>query len=197
MSEEASFAELMERVRQGDETAMTDLVRRYEPAIRRAIHVRLLNPRMRRVVESLDICQSVMGSFFVRIAFGQFEIQSPEDLMKLLVRMARNKVADAVRKEQADRRDNRRVQEDSAELGRVRAGDDTPSVQVATAELLNEFRRRLTEEERHLAEQRALGREWVEIAEAGQQSPEACRKRLARAIDRVAQELGLEDFRPE
>jgi hypothetical protein len=63
---------------------------------------------------------------------------------------------------------------------------------VAGAELLQEFRRRLSTDERQLAEKRAAGLGWSEIAAERGESPEALRKQLARAIDRVSQELGLE-----
>jgi RNA polymerase sigma factor (sigma-70 family) len=192
MADEPDFAELLSRTRGGDQAAAAELVRRYEPAVRRAIRVRLLNPRMRRVLDSMDVCQSVLASFFVRAALGQFELNSSEDLLKLLVRMARNKVAGLARHEQAERRDNRRLEAGSDEAARMPAREDTPSQMVSGAELLGEFQRRLTEEERYLAEQRRLGREWAEIGAELKQSPEALRKRLARAIERVAGELGLE-----
>jgi hypothetical protein len=52
----------------------------------------------------------------------------------------------------------------------------------------------MTDEERHLAEQRAAGIDWPQIAAECGGSPEALRKKLARAIDRIGQELGLEQF---
>jgi RNA polymerase sigma factor (sigma-70 family) len=193
MADEQDFADLLTRTRRGDQDAAAELVRRYEPAVRRAIRVRLLNPRLRRFLDSMDVCQSVLASFFVRTALGQFELNSSEDVLKLLVRMARNKVAGAVRHEQADCRDNRRLEAGSDEAARMPARGDTPSQAVAGSELLLEFRRRLSPEEQHLAEQRRLGREWVEIAAELGQTPEALRKRLGRAIERVARELGLEE----
>jgi DNA-directed RNA polymerase specialized sigma24 family protein len=51
----------------------------------------------------------------------------------------------------------------------------------------------LTAEEQHLAEQRALGHSWKEIAAAVGSEPNTVRMRLSRALDRVTQELGLED----
>lgn len=64
---------------------------------------------------------------------------------------------------------------------------------VAGKELLQEFRKRVSGEERQLAEMRALGREWTDIAAEMGGTPEGRRKQLARAIDRVAQQLGLEE----
>src|SRR5262249_42592666 len=63
MSAESAIAELIRRVRGGDEAAAAELVRRYEPVVRRSARLRL-NPRLRRACDSLDICQAVLGSFF-------------------------------------------------------------------------------------------------------------------------------------
>ena len=73
MSEESAFRDLIRRVRAGDEDAAKEIVRIYEPAIRREARVRLVDPRLRRLFDSMDICQSVFASFFVRAAMGQYE----------------------------------------------------------------------------------------------------------------------------
>ena len=59
----------------------------------------------------------------------------------------------------------------------VAGPDRTPSSEVATRELLQEARRRLSPEERSLLERREQGREWTEIAAELGSSPEAIRKR--------------------
>lgn len=62
------------------------------------------------------------------------------------------------------------------------------------------FQKRLSDTERSLLAGRMAGRTWQELAAeppqlaakgAGTWSPEALRKQLSRAINRVAQELGL------
>jgi RNA polymerase sigma factor (sigma-70 family) len=188
---EASFAELIERVRHGEAAAVEALLKQYEPTVRRAIRVRMVNPRLRRIVDSMDLCQSVMGSFFVRAALGQYDLGSPQQLVALLVRLARNKVANRARHEQAQRRDIRRADGDASAAERVAGRQESPSDIVAAAELLEQFRARLDERERYLAEQRALGREWHDIAAELGEGAEALRKQLSRAVDRVGQELGL------
>src|SRR5439155_1979963 len=98
MPENESAVELFQRVRGGDGAAAAELVRRYEPAIRRRVRVwlRLQDPRLRRVFDSMDICQSVLASFFVRAAAGQYELQDPGQLIALLFRMAQHKLAHQV-----------------------------------------------------------------------------------------------------
>ena len=69
---------------------------------------------------------------------------------------------------------------------------DTPATRSRRANSWQEARRRLSPEELSLLERREQGCEWTEIAAELGSSPEAIRKRLARAIDRVAHELGLD-----
>jgi RNA polymerase sigma factor (sigma-70 family) len=191
MSEESVFLDLVRRVRTADEDAARELVRLYEPAIRREARVRLFDPRLRRVFDSMDICQSVFASFFVRAAMGQYDIEKPAQLLRLLTSMSRRKLIDHAREEQAARRDHRRLSAGSRDLREVKDLSPSPSQQVAGQELLREFRNRLSEEERHLADQRAMNRDWAQIAAEHGGSPEALRKKLTRAVDRVAQEMGL------
>jgi RNA polymerase sigma factor (sigma-70 family) len=190
MPEVNDFSELVRRVRAGDEEAAANLVRLYEAPIRRAVRMQLRDPRLRTVLDSMDICQSVLANFFVRAASGQFDLQQPANLLNLLVTMARNKLVTHARKSQNARRDPAGF---AAAVESLASSDSTPSGQVARQELLLEVRKRLSEDERHLAEQRALGLEWTEIAAQQGGSPEALRKKLGRALDRVAKELGLED----
>ena len=74
-------------------------MRRHEPYLRQVIRVRLADPCLRRVFDSLDVCQSVMGEFFVRLADGRFQFQDPDRLCLLLVTMAPNKLIDRARRE--------------------------------------------------------------------------------------------------
>jgi len=190
---EQAFQDLMRRVRAGDQDAATELVRRYEPEIHKAVRLPLQSFRLHRILDSCDISQSVLANFFVCTAAGRFELDRPEQLVKLLVTMARNQLLDEARKHQAGRRDTHRIEETSSEdiMDVVEGTDPTPSQVVAGHELVQEVYRRLTDEERTLAEQRASGLDWATIAARGGGSAECLRKKLARAIDRVALQLGL------
>src|ERR1700730_3147059 len=92
MANESGFTEFLRRIRSGDEEAAAELVRRYEPLIRREVRMRLTDPRLCRLFDSGDICQSVLLSFFVRAATGQYRLEQPRDLRNLLVAMAQNKL---------------------------------------------------------------------------------------------------------
>src|SRR5437667_3730741 len=109
MSEETSFRDLIRRVRAGEEEAAAQLVTSYQPTIRRIVHVRLRDPRLRRVFDPEDICQSVLRSFFVRAALGQYQLDTPDQLLRLLASMARHKLTDQAKHHRAGRCDHRRV----------------------------------------------------------------------------------------
>src|SRR5258708_11298862 len=106
------MAGLIARVRAGDAEAAAELIRTYEPVIRSRIRVwlRMQDARLRRVFDSMDVCQSVLASFFVRAASGQYDLALPEQLLGLLVQMARHKLINQISKQQAQRRDVRRIQ---------------------------------------------------------------------------------------
>jgi RNA polymerase sigma-70 factor (ECF subfamily) len=186
-----AFSELIRRLRAGDGAAAEELVRHYEPVVRLEVRCRLSDPRLRRVLDTMDISQAVMGSFFVRAAAGQYDIERPEQLVHLLKEMARRKLAFQARHNRAGCRDVRRV-EGGGEDWDPAGADPTPSRVLAGRELLEEVRRRLSPEERQLAERRALGQEWQAIATELGGTPGGRRKQLARALDRVAEELGLD-----
>jgi RNA polymerase sigma-70 factor (ECF subfamily) len=196
MSEDDTFAEFIRRVRAGDAAAAEELVRRYETNIRVAVRACLTDASLRRYFDSMDVCQSVLKSFFVRAAAGQYDLGRREDLLKLLVAMTRNKVAHRARYEYQDRRDPRRLA-DPAALAGVAAGDPSPSRVAEALDLLEQVRRRLGDEERRLADLRAAGRTWEEIAAELGGTPQGHRMRLTRAVERVARELGIDEVDDE
>jgi RNA polymerase sigma-70 factor (ECF subfamily) len=188
-----TFADLIGRVRAGDEEAATELVRACEPHIHRAIRQPMRYYGLNRVLESTDISQAVLAAFFRRRVVFRVHLKDPQQLLRLLVRMARHRIMDEVRKQQAGCRDRRRVdanraaplEEDIAETGA------SPSKIVAGKELVVEIFRRLSTEERLLAELRTSGCDWASIGRMRGATPESLRKRLARAMERVGHQMGL------
>ena len=191
MPETAKFQELIQRVRDRDEEAARELTVRYEKAIRRVVRIHLRDPRMRRVMDSMDVCQSVLTSFFVRTALGEYELNTPEQLISLLTTITKNKVVNQVHRLQAQRRDIRR----DSDLGSGSFGivdrSPNPAEEVSAKEILEKVRSGLDDSERYLVEQRSLGRTWPELAEQLGATDVALRKKLTRALDRVVAELGL------
>jgi|SRR5262245_14779055 RNA polymerase sigma factor (sigma-70 family) len=188
-----TFEELIQRVRTGDPQAAAELVKKYEPAIRRAVRFRLTDARLGSLLDSMDICQSVLASFFIRAASGQYELESPGQLMRLLTAMARNKLTSQARKQHAQRRDSRRLVSGDRTADEFVAVGESPSMEIAARDLLQEVHRRLSPEERRLLELRNQGCEWAAIANEVGGGAEALRRKLSRALDRVSEQLGLDD----
>src|SRR5947209_4054680 len=76
MAETDPFHDMIHRVRRGEPDGAEELWRRFEPTLRREVRLRLRDPRLRRRFDETDVCQSVMASFFVRAAAGQFDLDS-------------------------------------------------------------------------------------------------------------------------
>src|ERR1700681_1129920 len=114
-----NFSELFERVCRGDSDAAGVIVRRYESAIRVAVRTRLSDPALRRQLDSMDVCQSVLASFFIRAAAGAYDLHEPRQLAALPVKMAQNKWAIHARREYRQGRDIRRSRESFREPERV------------------------------------------------------------------------------
>ncbi len=197
MTDDDRFHELLRRVRARDQGAAAELVRLYEPAVRRFVRFRLTDTRLGAAFDSMDVCQMVLASFFVRAAAGQYDLAGPEDLVRLLTTMARNKLADQVRRERAERRDNRRVTGAAPEPERVAAAGASPSQEAIAGELFAEVSQRLTPEECELMDLRGQGLDWQAVAARLGSNSAALRKKLSRALDRVTRELGLEEGRHE
>lgn len=178
---------------QGDPHAAEEVVRDYEPEIRRIVRSRLRDPNLRRVVDSMDICQSVFGRFFVLANLGRFELNSPNDLVKLLTRMATNKVIDKHRSENSQRSLVEKRAESRINSGHRFDGKlQSPESNLEFQELLELAKNRLTESELAVSSLRGQGLTWVEVSRELGESPQALRKRLERACARVTDELGIE-----
>ena len=177
----------------GDEQAAARLVRDFEPIVRRVVRARLQGGRARCEFDSMDICQSVLANFFVRVAAGEYDLKEPNDLIKLLLTMTRNKLSEKMRRQHRLRRDSRRTVGGVEELP-LAGLEPTPSSVIASKELLQQARLRLSEEERRLVELRGQGLSWEEVAASLGGTAGARRNQLARALDRVAQELRLNEI---
>jgi RNA polymerase sigma-70 factor (ECF subfamily) len=193
MADMTRFVDLWERVRVGDAQAAADLVRQFEPLIRHEVRLRMTDPRLTRAFDSADICQSVLASFFARAACGQFDLDGPDNLVCLLLTMARNEVASQARRRRARPAEDR-VDEgvDVQALASADDGDD-PGRIAPGRDLVKQARRRLGPEERRIVELRGAGAAWAEVAAAPGGTAEGRRKQLARALDRAARALGLDE----
>ena len=192
MDSSECFEVQLSRIRTGEIDAVREFVADYEPFIRRSIRRRLKRSSLLAVTGSADICQSALGSFLIRAIAGEYQLTRREDLEKLLLTIARRKLATVMRREFAARRDRRRLEVrdlNNAMRSRIK---DNPSRQVDALDLLDHVQRALTEAERMLFVRRRCGNDWKTIAQELGESADVLRQRLSRGLRRVAIELNLE-----
>jgi hypothetical protein len=174
-----NFSEFLGALRRGDQRAAAELVRRCLPQLRTVVRLHLAGtPWVRSLYDSLDVCQSVLGDFFARTLGKHYPLQSTEDLCRLLATMARRKVADK-------RRMLARHPDRLPKGWDAPAADPPPDEAAARQEMVHKILDRFTPRERWLAEQRALGRSWVDLAREAGAEPDLLRIQYARAVTRV------------
>jgi len=89
------FHVLMNEALSGSDTAAQELFERYEPVLRRAIRMKL-HAKVRSKFDSMDFSQDVWASFFAEPAEKRI-FKDAEHLVNFLTKIARNKVAEAIR----------------------------------------------------------------------------------------------------
>jgi RNA polymerase sigma-70 factor (ECF subfamily) len=90
MADDASFADLLFRLRTGDQAAAALVVDRYTHRLV-ALARGKLDGRIRQKEDAEDVLQSVFKSFFHRFGMGQFQLDSSQDLWALLVSLTLHK----------------------------------------------------------------------------------------------------------
>ncbi len=193
MPDIADFADFLRRIRAGDDAAAEELVARFEPLIRREARMRIADDRLNRAFDSVDVSQSVLAKFFSRASTGGYELSQPEQLTRLLVTMARNRLNSRARRERCQVRDVRRLAAKPGVLDEVADARPSPCEIVSRKEQLDRVKSSLTEEELAIFELRSIGLSWDEVATQLGGNVQARRMQLSRAIDRLERELSLTD----
>jgi len=188
-----SFERLINELSAGSETAAEQIVAKYGPSILRTIR-RMLRKELRHQYDSADFAQDVWKSFFDSQITAK--IRTPEQLVSLLVAMARNKVIDIGRREAAAKHSPKRDNElrntprdDTKEIKSepAPAKESTPSQYAIANETLRNLRDRQPEKLKQIVALRLDGMTHREIADQLAVSD----KTIQRNLDRLKQ--GIED----
>lgn len=183
---EPSFDDLLARARAGDNAALADLARRYEPQVRAVARARL-GPALRPYVDSIDLVQSVHRSLMLGLRQDKFVFAGPEQLIALALTIVRRKAA---RQWQKARRQVRADSGDAeANLPALLLGlqDDAPDPgqAVAARDAVERLCAELNESDRELLELSALGYATAEIGRIKGQNADVLRVRLSRLRARL------------
>jgi RNA polymerase sigma factor (sigma-70 family) len=185
LPENTDFVDFLRRIRAGDEGAAMELVRRFEPLIRREVRIRLGDDRLKRAFDSVDISQSVLGYFLSRAASGEYELNRPDQLARLLMTMARNRLISRARSERRLVRDMGRISVEPGVLDQVVDSNPSPSEIFSRKEELELLMASLSDEERQIFDLRSQGLSWSEVADQLGGSSQGRRMQLSRGLERV------------
>lgn len=184
------LAAWIQGIKLGNQTAAAEFVNQYEPELRRFIRYRITDPRLRRLFDSVDVCQSVLARFFHHVRTERISVEHPLQLLKLLTTMARNSLLDHARKAKV----RHRISEhdgDPEQLPYLKDPGIAPVDQAERADLVSLIRSRLRPDEQLTLDKWMLGHGWEALSIEFACEPDAIRKKLTRAIDRATKELGL------
>jgi RNA polymerase sigma factor (sigma-70 family) len=185
----SEFADLMARAGRGDEDALAELSRQYEPKVRVVARV-LLGPALRPYLDSVDLVQSVHKSLMLGLRRNQYDISDPDKLVALTLTMLRRKAARHWRRLQRQQRLSGAAAADSSTLADVLTSlSSSGSDPARDAEFRDQVRhvcRHLDETERRILELRSQDYTTAEVAEQVGISPVALRVRMTRLRQRLA-----------
>ena len=175
-----SDRELLQRLRGGDQDAAGQLYHRYARRLLAFAKARCTGPVLRGL-DAEDVVQSVFRSFFRKAALGMYDVPDHEELWKLLMVIALNKLRDALDYHQAAKRDVRLVR-GGDRLHRLLAQhpDHRKATDAMFALVLRESLEQLPAKSRQIVKLRMEGCEVAEIAKRT--------GRAQRSVERILQE---------
>lgn len=189
MSEQPQdFATLMQRVRDGSEEAVRELLETYGNHIYRAVR-RRLNQQLRSRFDSQDFVQAVWTSFFAHRSVV-LNFAEPQALVAYLARIAGNKVIEQCRRRMSSQKDavNREQSIESFSFaGQVYLSSSDPTAsQVAIAnEQWNRFVEGQPAHYQQMLELRSSGATFAEIAEATGMNERTVRRVIQKLSERI------------
>ena len=192
-----NFDELLRNARTGDEIAISELVRRYEPEVRMVARARL-GAILRPHLDSVDLVQSVHKSLLLGLRAERYDISSPEKLVALATTIVRRKVARQWRKLKRQQRLSGQQHVDASDLQELlvsMSGSDsdpaaTAAVRDATAHVLQE----LSDVEKQVVELRLEGFTTVEVARELGLDADVLRVKLSRLRRRLRDRGLMSEF---
>jgi RNA polymerase sigma-70 factor (ECF subfamily) len=167
MSPDSSFADLMARLRQGDDAAAASVFHHFAHRLIGLARGHL-DSRVRPKVDPEDVLQSVFKSFFLRHAAGRFDLEGWDGLWALLTVITVRKCGRVNRYFRSGGRDAETVATPAGDasnpLWEALASDPSPAEAVMLAELVEQLLRDLPERDRDAVTLGLQGYSAVEIS---------------------------------
>jgi RNA polymerase sigma-70 factor (ECF subfamily) len=190
------FTELLDRLRQGDDSVLALLVTRYEGVVRRTAHA-LLGPALRPHLDSVDVVQSVHRSLLIGLRHQKFHFATAEQLVALALTMVRRKVARHWRnvQRQPGAGNSLPVSNDSVEtLSQLGDTSQDPAQILQSRDEVRQLLDGLDDLDRRLLELRVEGHSTAEAAQLLGVAPGLLRVRLTRLRKRLRKQGLLDEW---
>jgi RNA polymerase sigma-70 factor, ECF subfamily len=192
MAPQDSFAELMARLRAGDDAAAAEVFRRYAARLH-GLARRHLDTVLRRKVDAEDVVQSAYKSFFFRYGDGRLEVGDWDNLWGLLTLITLRKCADRAEYFRAERRAVSREVAPPPDEGAGGAWEavnrePAPDEAALLAETVEQLFRDLDADERPVVELSLQGYTAQEISERlgrAERSVRRLRERVRKRLERM------------
>ncbi len=193
--DDADFADLVSRARDGDEAALERLLQTFEEDVRMMVRVRL--PRaLRSQFDSMDFVQSIWKSIFATPEGTEgLPLDNPRQFQGYLAGVARNKVLEEyrrrtrTRKYDISREESLYVRRGDREQPRaVVANDPTPSEEATVADQLDRLLAGRDPVEARVVELRRQGLTFDEIAERTGMNERSVRRVIGAIRERLERE---------
>lgn len=193
---EASDRSLLFRLKAGSEDAAVLLYARYARRLRELAQAQC-SAALAGQVEPEDVVQSVFGSFFRGASQGFYELPAGEELWRLFLVMALNKIRERSRYHRSAKRDVRRtVGGDVYELSLANVAAQDEAAAVLLQMSMDEALSRLGDAHRQVIRLRVEGYEVAEIAGRLGRSKRSTERLLQEARQHLAIHLTEEDPSP-
>jgi RNA polymerase sigma-70 factor (ECF subfamily) len=187
---------LLARVRLGDEAALAELVRSYEPEVRLTARV-LLGRAMRASLDSVDLVQSVHRTLMEGLRDNKLAVSNPQQLLGLAVTLLRRKIAHHWRRLQRQHP----LDEEAVETGNLDQvvtspweGGPDPALQAAYNDAVNHLFSKLDDQDRRVVQMRLQGYSTAEVARRLGLDADVLRVRLSRLRRRLREEKVLTEW---
>jgi RNA polymerase sigma-70 factor (ECF subfamily) len=177
---ELTDSSLLRRIRLGNEDAATQLYLRYAHRLH-ALTRAQSSPELARRVDAEEIVQSIFGSFFRGATAGLYDVPVGEELWKLFLVLALNKIRAKGTYHRAAKRDVRRT-EGGERLDHCEDEAALSFLQLSVSEALAE----LPPSQRQMVSLRIEGYEVAEIAQATGRSKRTVERLLQDARKKLA-----------
>jgi RNA polymerase sigma factor (sigma-70 family) len=187
-------ADLLARYSDGDESAATEMFRRYVERLTLLARSRL-SPKLAARIDPEDVVMSAYRSFFVGARRGQFSLRRSGDLWRLLVSITLHKLYRGAKRHTAEMRSvdlERHIPQGLDVTGTALSREPTPDEAVALADELEAVMSQLDSFAQRVLELRLQGERLAEIAADTGRSERSVRRSMETIRRQLAQRLGAE-----